>query len=450
MKIIIAGAGLVGLSLAQHLLLENHDIILIENDPELCKEIEEKFDLMVIPGSGSDPDVIALAEPATTDIMLAVTPHDEVNILACAVAKQYSIPKRIARIRNSAYLDNPAFDLDWIGVTQMIDPELAVVEAIYQYISTPGAIEAVSFERGKIWLREFKITGGMPIVGKTLKEIREEYVQDKILVMTVVRDDRAIIPTGDLVVEEDDDILVIFPSESRMAFMQMLDLQYKQMPRIIISGSGLTAFKLARYLQNDANVTWVLPDYEYAKKCADQVENVSVMYGDCVDEDILKELQIQKASFFIGAGANTDHNILTSLLAKAKGVKETVIVSDQPSRNNILFRSIGIDHIVNHRITTAASIMDLIHHGRKIHEIKLKELDLEAVRILVNPGSKISKRPLSKSWKSLAEKAIVGAIIRNDELFIPTGDTVVEAGDLAIVITRSRSLDAVMSLFRER
>lgn len=114
----------------------------------------------------------------------------------------------------------------------------------------------------------------MPVVGKTLKEIREEYAQDKILVMTVVRDDRAIIPTGDLVVEENDDILVIFPSESRMSFMQMLNLQYRQMQKIIISGTGLTAFKLARFLQNDANVTWVLPDYEYAKQCADQVENV--------------------------------------------------------------------------------------------------------------------------------------------------------------------------------
>lgn len=450
MKIIIAGAGLVGTSLAQHLLQENHDISIIESNPDLCREIEEKFDLMVVCGSGSDPDMIALAEPASADLFLAVTPNDEVNILACAVARQYAIPRRIARIRNSAYANNPAFDLEGMGVTQLIDPEKAVVDAICQFVLTPGAIEAVSFEQGRIWLREFRITKGMPVVGKSLKEIREDHAQDKILIMTVVRNDKAIIPTGDLTVEEHDDILAIFPAESRGAFMQMLDLPVRQMLKVIISGSSLTAFKLARQLQNDANVIWVSPDYNYANKCADQLENVSVMHGDCVDEDILKELQIQNASFFIAAGANTEHNILTSLLAKARGVRETIIISDQPSRNNLLFRSIGIDHVVNHRITTAASIMDLIHHGRKIHEIKLKELDLEAVRILANPGSKICKKPLNKTWKPLAEKAIVGAVIRNDELFLPTGDTVIEPGDLALVITRTRSLDAVMNLFRER
>lgn len=177
MKIIIVGAGLVGSSLAQQLLLNEHDLSVIEKDPDLCREIEEKFDLLVVCGSGSDPDMLMAAGAESADILLAVTPNDEINILACAIAKRYGIAKRIARIRNTSYVDNARFDLDWIGVTELIDPETAVVDVITQFISTPGSIEAVAFENGKICLREFRITGRMPVVGKTLREIRESNLE---------------------------------------------------------------------------------------------------------------------------------------------------------------------------------------------------------------------------------------------------------------------------------
>jgi trk system potassium uptake protein len=450
MRVIIAGAGLVGTSLAQQLLIEDHDITLIEVKPELCAQLEDKHDLMVVCGSASDPDIMALAEPDSADIFLAVTPYDEVNILACATAKQFGTPKRIARIRNTAYLDNPVFDLNWIGVTQMIDPEIAVVEAIWQFINTPGSVEAVSFENGKICLREYRVTEGMPIVGKTLKDIREKNSHENVLVMTVIRDDKAIIPTGDLVVQKNDDILAVFPEKARGAFMDMLDLSIRKTQKVVISGSTLTCFRLAQKIAGETNVIWVSSDYAYCNKVADQLENVLVMHGDTTDEDLLKDIHVENADFFVAAGDNTEHNILSSLLARAKGARETITISDQPSHNNILFRSIGIDHIINPRVTTAASIMDLIHHGRKLHELKLKELDLEAVRIMVHSGSIVGRKPLRKSWKPLAEKAIVGAIIRDEELFIPGGETILEPNDLALVITRTRSLDAVMRLFREK
>ncbi len=451
MKIIIVGAGLVGSSLAQQLLLNKHDLAVVEKDPELCRQIEEKFDLMVVCGSGSDPNMLDEAGIEFADLLLAVTPNDETNILACAIAKQNGVKRRIARIRNPAYVDNKKFDLSWIGITELIDPETVVVDSILEFISTPGALEAVSFENGKICLREYKITAGMPIVGKTLREIRESSLEAKILVMTVVRKDKAIIPTGGMVVEDGDEILAVFPEASRGEFMRMLDLPIRNTQKIVISGSNLICFKLARQLQGLVDkIIWVSPDYEYGNWGASQLDKVQVLHGDCTDEDLLKDIHINNADFFIAADNNTEHNILSSLLAKARGVRETIIISDQPSQNNILFRSIGINHVVNPRITMAASIMDLIHRGRRLDEIKLKGMDLEAIRILANPDSRICGKPLSVSWRQLAEKAIVGAIIRGQELVIPTGDTVIQPNDQALVITRTKSLQAVMKHFRER
>ena len=452
MKIVIAGAGLVGLSLAQQLVLEGHDLAIIETDGDLCQEIEEKQDLLVINGSGSDPAKMMEAGISSTDVLLAVTPSDEVNIVACSIAKYHKVEQRVARVRNPAFFrDKTVYDIEQIGVTRLIDPETTVVDAICQFISTPKALEAAAFESGKIMLREYKVTPNMPVVGKSLSEIREMSTDNNILVMTVVRDDRAIIPDGELRVEPGDEILIIFPARSRDAFMDLMGLPRRAAQKVVISGSSLTCYKLAERLQqNVEKVIWVSPDYNFGNWGASRLDRVEVLHGDCTDEELLKEIHIENAGFFVAASKNTEHNVMSSLLAKAYKVRETVTISDQPANTYHLLKSIGIDHIINPRLTTAASIMDLIHRGRILNEIKLRDMDLEAVRVIASPNCRASNGPLSKSWRPLAKKAIVGAIIRHQDLIIPTGDTVIEPGDQALVITRARSMPDIKKMFRER
>lgn len=451
-KIVIVGAGLVGSSLAQQLLLEGHDIAVVEKDALLCSQLEEKQDMLVIRGSGSDPSRMMAAGINSADALLAVTPSDEVNIIACSIAMFHGVSERVARIRNPEYFRNKAvYDIDRMGVTRLIDPEVTVVDAVCQFISTPGAMEAVAFESGRILLREYKVTADMPVVGKSLREIREMSVADDILVMTVVRDDKAIIPDGELRVEVDDEILIIFAAKSRDAFMDMMALPRRQTQKVVISGSSLTCLKLADRLQDRVEkVIWVSPDYKFGDWGASQLDRVEVLHGDCTDEDLLREIHIENAGFFIAASKNTEHNVMSSLLAKAHHVRETITISDQPVNTNRLLKSLGIDHIINPRLTTAASIMDLIHQGRILSEIKLKDMDLEAVRVIASPNCRAGQGPLSRSWRPLARKAIVGAVIRNQELIIPTGDTVIQPGDQALVITRARSMPAIKKMFRER
>jgi len=451
-KIVIVGAGLVGSSIAQQLLLEGHDISVVEKDELLCSQLEEKQDMLVVRGSGSDPAHMMAAGIASADVLLAVTPNDEANIIACSIAMFHGVEQRVARLRNPEYFRNRSiFDIERLGVTRLIDPEVTVVDAICQFISTPEAIEAAAFESGKILLREYKVTAAMPVVGKSLREIREMSTDNSILVMTVVRDDKAIIPDGDLRVELDDEILTIFPASSRDAFMDLMGLPRRQTQKVVISGSSLTCFKLADRLRTRVEkVIWVSPDYAFGDWGAGQLDRVEVLHGDCTDEDLLREIHIENAGFFIAASKNTEHNVMSSLLAKAHHVRETITISDQPVNTNRLLKSIGIDHVINPRLTTAASIMDLIHRGRILNEIKLKDMDLEAVRVIASPGCRAGSGPLSHSWRPLARKAIVGAVIRDQELIIPTGETVFQPGDQALVITRTRSMPAIKKMFRER
>jgi len=451
-KIVIAGSGLVGSSLAEQLLLKGHDVAIVEKDEHVCQELEEKQDLLVINGSGSDPEIMKSAGIATADILLAVTPVDEVNIIACSIARFHNVKQRVARIRNPAFFpEKNMYSIDSMGVTRLIDPEITVVNAICQFISTPGALEAAAFESGKILLREYKVTESMPVTGKTLKEIREMSVSNSILVMTVVRDGAAIIPDGDLIVEVGDEILTIFPAASQGAFLELMGSPRRQAQKVIISGSSLICFKLAKKLQGKVGkLMWVSPDYEFGNWGASQLDNVEVLHGDCTNEDLLHEIHVENSDFFIAASKNTEHNVMSSLLAKAHNVRETITISDQPIKTNSLLKSIGIDQVINPRLTTAASIMDLIHQGRILNEIKLRNMDLEAVRLIADNNCKACRSPLSKSWKRLARKAIIGAIIRNKKLIIPTGNTLILPDDQALIITRSRTLPEIKKMFRGR
>ncbi|MBN1549981.1 Trk system potassium transporter TrkA [bacterium] len=452
MRIVIVGAGLVGSSLAEQLLYEGHDISIVEVRPEFCQAIEEKLDVLVVEGSGSNPQILIRARIKEAEILLAVTPEDEINIIACGIGKQLGVREKIARIRNHDYVSSPeTFSLQAIGVDRIIEPEKAVVESIYQYILTPGAIEATSFENGLILLREYKVSNVMPIAGKTLMQARKMAEPSEILIMTIVRDDRAIIPSGDIVVQDNDEILALFPASSLEAFLNLLAIPSKKVRKIVMTGDNLTSFKLAQRLDKHIdNVIWVSPDYEYGQWGASQLTQVEVLHGDCTEVDLLKEIHVENADFFIGSGKNTENNIMSALLAKSQGVRETIAISNQPAKSNKLFKSIGVDHVINPRLTTADSILDLIHRGGKLKEIKIRDMDLEAIRIIAGENSKICGIPLHKAWKPLAQKAIIGAIIRNENLMIPSGDFVIHPGDQAMVIARVKTLGAIKNLFKER
>lgn len=452
MRIVIVGAGLVGTSLAEYLLKERHDVSIIEANSDTIERVRDKFDLLFVEGSGSNPRVLHEAGIANADLLLAVSPDDEVNLLACSFAAQAGVSKRIARIRDLDYIHPPIhINLESLGVTQLIDPEQAVVNSIVQYILTPGAMEAASFENGRILLREYSVTPEMPIAGKNLMEFQSLADSQHILLMTIVRNDKAIIPSGEIVIEAGDEILALFPLSSRSKFLEMLNVMDQTAKKIIISGDNLTTFKLAQSLDGRADeIIWACQNREYGRWAADRLDRVEILHGDCTEIELLKEIHAERAEFFIACSKNTEHNVLAALLAKSQGVRETIAISDQPPKSDRLLRSVGIDHIINPRLTAAISILDHVHRGHMLSEIRIRDMDLEAIRMLAGPNSRITELPLNKAWKPLARKAIVGAIIRGEQLLIPRGDTHILPGDQAIIVARTQSIPDLVKVFKER
>ncbi len=451
MRIIIVGGGVVGYSLAEHLLKEKHQISIIEQNAPLCQSISEKLDLQILAGSGSSPAALVEAGLPDADMVLAVTPNDEVNMIVCAVAAQYDVGRRIARIRNREFADeNAAVDLEKIGITSVIHPEVALVDHILQFVETPHAIESANFQGGRILMRGYRINEDMEIAGKTPLEIREEIDPEVVLFAAIVRKGEGMIPSGDTRIMPGDIVYSLVPRESQERFLQLVGVEKKLIRKIVITGDSYATVELAKALDaTDYHTTLVDPNMEHAEKMAMLLDNVEVIHGDCTQIDLLRDINIDAASFFIASSNEADYNMLSSLLAKAEGAHETITTTTD-SLHDKLFRSIGIDHVLNPRLTTAREILEIIARGHIGAVVRLSHVDIEAVRFRVDQSCDVAGKQIKQLAKRLKKGSIVGVVVREDKMLLPGGETRLEPDDMVIMITRHKHLSAVSKLFKPR
>lgn len=451
MRIVIVGGGVVGFSLAEQLRHEHHDVSLVEKEPRICQDVGDRIDIQILCGNGSSPKVLEEAGLKGADMVLAVTPVDELNIIVCGIARQYDVPVRIARIRSNEFRGRDAvIDIAEMGVTLIIDPEQVVVDSIVQYVETPGATDAVNFQNGNILMRGYRVDENMPLVNRPLRDIRKDIPEHPLLFIAAVRQNQGIIPDGDYMIEPADDIFGIFPRTSIDTYLQLFNKTRKDVDNIIISGDSRTAVQLANALKEIVpHVVLVDPNPEHAKYAADILNNVEIVHGDCTDSSILHEVYVRNAEFFIAAGTETDYNVMSSLLAKAEGAREVIAVAAEV-RHDRLFASIGIDHVIHPRLAIAREIMEAIHRGHIGRVVRIRNLDIEALRITAEEASPITGRPLQHIRKKIQKGSIIGAVVRGDEMIIPDGSTVIEPGDQMIVITYSKNVSRLKKLFQSR
>lgn len=451
MLTVIVGGGTVGTELAVHLMKSGHDVSMVEQDHAHCVELNDKLDCLVVEGAGSSPRALAQAGIADANMVLAVTSMDEVNIMVCNIAAQYGVPTRIARIRCSEFTDRHSpVNVEQMGVTEVIDPERVLVRVIDQIARIPGAVEVFSYHHGAILIARHIMEEGMPLLGKNLIEITKMAGSLEFLAVALKRQTgEARIPTGEDVIDAGDDVTTIFPEDSLPKYLDLLGLSGQRARKAIISGTSLTAIQLAEQLSTWIDVvTLVDPDPQHAQLAAKRLNNVEVIHGDPSEADLLREVNVDSADLFVGAGQSTSLNVMSALLAKSEGAKRIMAMSFEP-KSNRLFREIGVDHVISPRRALAQEILDIIYRGRRSVELQLRDMDLESVELMAQPGSRISRKPLTQVWTGLRGQAIVGALIRDDKILLPTGDTQVAEGDEVIVIVKPRSMAKVQKLFKQ-
>lgn len=247
MRVIIIGAGKVGYNIAQILSYENHDVVVIEKDEERYRIVQESLDVQVIHGTGASSQVLEEADIYAADLLIAVTQFDELNMIACLLAKQYGVPKTIARVRNPEYADNNRLTQSSVlGIDLLINPEKVTALEILQLIEVPEAIDVEYYADGKIQLLELKIGEDAPVINKSLKEFIFPY---RYVIVSILRNQQMIIPRGNDKILKDDIIFILAKTKDMLYIEKLMGKERSKIKNVMILGGGRIGYYLAKLLE---------------------------------------------------------------------------------------------------------------------------------------------------------------------------------------------------------
>ena len=436
MKIIILGAGQVGISTAEILAKEDNDITLIDNVASQVEGLQDRLDIQTIVGSASHPSVLEQAGGPDADLILAVTNQDEVNMAACQVAYTlFRTPKKIARIRSVEYLTHTEiFSDESIPVDVIISPEQLITQHVLHLIEYPGALQVVDFAGGKIQLVGLKAYHGGPLVGRELRTIREDLPTVEARVAAIYRHDRPIIPEGDTIIEPNDEVFIVAAAPHIPIVMSEFCTVEAPGQNIMLAGAGKIGLQLARSLeQNNYQVKLVEHGAERARQVAEQLDATIVLRGDAADEDLMLQENIDATDVFCSLTNDDEANILSAMLAKRLGAHRAMALINRSAYVDLIESSV-LDVAISPSLITVGSLLTHVRRGDTIAVHSLRRGAAEAIETIAH-GDATSSSVVGRRIEeiSLPSGTRVGALLRNQEVIIPHHDTVIEAEDHVIL-----------------
>ena len=445
MRILIVGAGIVGYNLAQELSHEGHDIAIVDQDPERFRRINDTLDVMAVEGNACLPSVLMKAGIKSSEMLIAVTEKDEINLLCCFLASRFEVPKRFARLRNMEFTAKDSiFSPEEIFIDQAINPGQIIVETILKILETPGVVSVAEFADGEVLLREFDVPENAPIAGKTIEDIRNITQMDSFLIVAIVRDGELVIPKDQDILQAGDRFYTLIDKEFLPFLLPMLNRTMDQVEKIIIYGATSTSTQLALALEeNMRDVCIIEPSREKAHRAADQLTRTVVQHGSGTDMDLFNEINMKDADFFLALSHDDENNILSALLAKKYGAKRALVITHDPEYLPIL-DSIGMDITINPRLITVSAILKHLRKGQVMSVFKLIE-DAEVMEIGVQEDSSIANKQIGKI--NFPKGAIIGALLRQGEMLLPNDEVTIEAGDSVIVVALPGTIEKIEKLF---
>ncbi len=444
MRVIIIGAGEVGYHIAKKLSDEKKDVVLIDTDPSKIRRISEHLDVQALLGSGTSPRMLRMAGIQEAELLAAATDSDEVNLIACLLARSLNRHAvKIARVRNQEYLQEQSlFSQDLLGVDLIINTQAMMVNTILSLMEIPGASEVIDFVDGAVKLVSFLISHDSPLAGKKLTDLR--YHGENLLVGAIVRGHKILIPSGRDTIQPMDLVYLVVKKSEVNETLSCLNMPTKPMKDIIIVGAGGTGMAVAKALdKKHLNVRLIDQDGEKCKLAATLLEHVIVIKGDGGDRDLLREENAGDMDLLIALTGDEESNVLISLLAKELGTQRTITRVSKLSYMHIV-SAIGLDTVINPRMSAARAILQYLRRGRIISVAPLREEQAEAIEAEALETSDIVNTPLSEV--DFPSGAILGAVVRNGEIIIPRGDTIILPHDRLIIFAMQQVVNRLEGL----
>ena len=459
MNIIICGAGRVGFTIAKLLSEQGHSITVIDQSSEDIQKINDTLDVKAIVGKATYPTILEKANAAETDMIIAVTRNDEINMLICQIAFSiFKIPKKIARIRSQDYL-NPKFtrvyNKENLPIDVIISPEIEIAKSIQRKLEAPGALDSVPFANNKIRLLEILINKNCKLIDIKLNELTKKFPNLDANIIGIIRDEKFIIPKKNDEVKYNDKIYVIINSSQMAETLEAFGHKEKISKKILIIGGGNIGYNLAKNLEetlDSARVKIVEKNKERAEYLASELNNTIIINGDGLDEEILTEANLEEAETVLALTNDDEDNLMVSVLVekfakdeKNLDDKRTMALINKPNYS-LLQASLKIDDLIDPRMNTVSSILKHIHKGTIETAYTILNGEYEVIEAEIIETSELINKELKNT--NLPEEIRIGAVLRDDKVVIPRSNFVFQKDDRVVFLAKKDSISVVENLFR--
>ena len=459
MNIIICGAGRVGFTIAKLLSEQGHSITVIDQSSEDIQKINDTLDVKAIVGKATFPSILEKANASETDMIIAVTRNDEINMLICQIAFSiFEIPKKIARIRSQDYL-NPKFTRVYskenLPIDVIISPEIEIAKSIQRKLEAPGALDSVPFADSKIRLLEILIKNDCKAIGIKFNELTKKYPKLEANIIGINREEKFFIPKKTDFVKAEDKIYIIINSSQMSETLQAFGHEEKISKKILIIGGGNIGYNLAKNIEETLDtirVKIVEKNKERAEYLANELNDAIIINGDGLDEEVLTEANLDEAETVLALTNDDEDNLMVSVLVekfakdqKKIDEKRTMALTNK-SNYSLLQSSLKIDDLIDPRMATVSSILKHIHKGTIENAYTISNGEYEVIEAEIIETSELINKELKNS--NLPEELRIGAVLRSKKVIIPGSDFIFKKDDRVVFIVKKDSITFVENIFR--
>ena len=459
MNIIICGAGRVGFTIAKLLSEQGHSITVIDQSSEDIQKINDSLDVKAIVGKATYPSILEKANAPETDMIIAVTRNDEINMLICQISFSiFNIQKKIARIRSQDYL-NPKFSRVYnkenLPIDVIISPEIEIAKSIQRKLEAPGALDSVPFADNKIRLLEILIKDDCDLINIKLNELTKKFPNLDANIIAIIRNGKFFIPKKNDSITKDDKIYVIINSLQMPETLKAFGHNEKISKKILIIGGGNIGYNLAKNIEEtleSIRVKIVEKNKDRAEYLANELNNTIVINGNGLDEEVLAEANLDEAETVLALTNDDEDNLMVSVLVEkfAKDQKEiddkrTMALINKPNYS-LLQSSLKIDDLIDPRMTTVSSILKHIHKGTIENAYTISDGEYEVIEAEIIETSELINKELKNS--NLPEEIRIGAVLRDEKVIIPRSNFTFKKEDQVVFLAKKDSISFVENIFR--
>ena len=452
MNIIICGAGKVGFSISKQLAAQGHSITVIDQSTEDIKKINDTQDVKGIVGRATLPSVLESAGAEKTDMIIAVTRNDETNMVVCQLASSlFNIPKKIARIRTKDFLEgkwSKLYNKSNIPIDVIISPEIEVAKSLYRRLEAPGALDNVPFADDKVKMLEIAVEKNCPVKNIPLKDLTTKFPDFKANILGAVRKEKFIVLKKNDKILEGDNVYIVISSDQLNQILKAFGHEEKKSNKILIVGGGNIGFNLAKMLEagfDGARIKIIEKNKERAEEIANELSSSIVINGDALDEEILKEANLEDSETVLALTNDDENNIMACVFAEKEGSKKRTIAIVNKSNYSLLQSSLNIDDLVDPRMTTVSRIMEQVHRGTIATVYSLLDGEYEFIEAKISEKSDLINKKIKES--NFPDDIRIGAIVRKNKVIIPRSNSVFEKGDLVVFLAKREKLKDVEEIF---